>query len=146
MGKDKVKGRAKRYTISGLANKVAVRLQLLRRLEESDGAGYCTCITCGVRKHYKEMQGGHFIERGRMATRLEPLNIFSQCPGCNMFGMKKASVVLEYARKLDEIKPGLSDWLKDKSREEKKYSRAELEDLLEVINEKIKCHEESICS
>ena len=131
----------KRYTIAGLANKVAVRLQLLRRMEEADEDGYCTCITCGVVKHYKEMQGGHFIERGRMNTRLDHWNIWPQCPGCNMFGMKKASVVLEYADALNDIEPGLADEIKARSRIERKYTRIELEELADEIESQIRAAE-----
>lgn len=31
------------------------------------------------------MQGGHFIPRGVIATRWDPLNIQPQCPRCNGF-------------------------------------------------------------
>ncbi len=128
----------KRYTISGLSNKVATRLQLLRIMQEADEYENCLCITCGDYRHYKEMHGGHFIERGKMATKLDPLNIWPQCPGCNMFGMKKASVVLEYAKALNERFPGLADDLKRKSGEVKKYTRLELEELLEQIESEIR--------
>lgn len=128
----------KRYTISGLSNKVATRLQLLRRMQEADEDGYCKCITCGDYRHYKEMHGGHFIERGKMSTKLDPMNIWPQCPGCNMFGMKKASVVLEYAKALNDRFPGLADDLKRKSNEPKKYTRLELEELLNEIESQIR--------
>lgn len=128
----------KRYTISGLSNKVAVRLQLLRRMQEADEYENCLCITCGDYRHYKEMHGGHFIERGKMATKLDPRNIWPQCPGCNMFGMKKASVVLEYAKALNDRFPGLADDLKRLSNEPKKYTRIELEEMLDDINEQIR--------
>lgn len=58
---------------------------LKRRQEESDGMGYCFCITCGVRKYYKEMDNGHFINRGYLATRYEKNNNFPQCTRCNVF-------------------------------------------------------------
>ena len=136
----------KRLTIAGLANKVATRLQLLRRMQEADEDGYCTCITCGDVRHYKEMQGGHFMERGRMNTRLEPLNIWPQCPGCNLFGMKKASVVIEYARALESKQIGLASLLKDLSRQERKYTRIELEEMLDNVNSEIQKTEAGIRS
>ena len=55
-----------------------------------------------------------------------------------MFGMKKASVVLEYAKALNERFPGLADDLKRKSGEVKKYTRLELEELLEQIESEIR--------
>ena len=127
----------KRYTISGLSNKVATRLQLLRRMQEADEYENCLCITCGDYRHYKEMHGGHFMERGRMNTKLEPLNIWPQCPGCNMFGMKKASVVIEYARALESKQIGLASLLKDLSRQERKFTRIELEEMLDNVNSEI---------
>ena len=33
------------------------------RLKYSDKAGIATCYTCGTKKRYHEMQGGHYISR-----------------------------------------------------------------------------------
>lgn len=64
-------------------NAVAGKLQLLRRMEESDSCGKCFCVTCGLRAHYKHLEGGHFISRSYHAVMLEETNIAPQCNSCN---------------------------------------------------------------
>jgi hypothetical protein len=53
------------------------------RLKESDGKGFCTCITCGKMHHYKGIHNGHFIPRDRKATRFNEMNCHPQCVYCN---------------------------------------------------------------
>lgn len=60
----------------------------VRRLEV-DKNGYCACITCGVKKPWKEMQNGHYIPRNHLSTRFDERNCAPQCVGCNMFGRGK---------------------------------------------------------
>ena len=93
---------AKTKTLNQLANDLAVAMQKHVRLKAADSNGLCQCVTCGKRKHWKEMQGGHFIERGKAHKTLEE-NIHPQCPYCNQYGMKKASVVLAYRRYMVDL-------------------------------------------
>ena len=92
----------KTKTLNQLANDLAVAMQKHVRLKAADSNGLCQCVTCGKRKHWKEMQGGHFIERGKAHKTLEE-NIHPQCPYCNQYGMKKASVVLAYRRYMVDL-------------------------------------------
>ena len=45
-----------------------------------------SCVTCGKRAHWKEMQAGHFMSRRHRATRWHEDNVQVQCVRCNMFG------------------------------------------------------------
>ena len=92
----------KTKTLNRLANDLAVAMQKHVRLKAADSNGLCQCVTCGKRKHWKEMHGGHFIERGKAHKTLEE-NIHPQCPYCNQYGMKKASVVLAYRRYMVDL-------------------------------------------
>lgn len=47
------------------------------------------CYTCGVSKHRKNLQCGHFVSRQYLATRWDENNCRPQCVGCNMFGNGK---------------------------------------------------------
>jgi NAD-dependent SIR2 family protein deacetylase len=87
----------KTRTLNKLADDLAVAVQKHVRLKAADSMGFCQCVTCPKKKHWKEMQGGHFIERGKAHKTLEE-NIHPQCPYCNQYGMKRASVVLTYRR------------------------------------------------
>ena len=86
----------KKSTVAQEVEKAAKLLQRLVRLKASDDNGYCQCVTCGKIDHYKAMQGGHFIPRGRTVFKLYEPNIQVQCPSCNLWGMKQAHYVLRY--------------------------------------------------
>ncbi|HDS05885.1 MAG TPA: hypothetical protein ENN95_02465 [Deltaproteobacteria bacterium] len=51
----------------------------------SDDKGYCTCVTCGKKDHWKNMQAGHFISRAKKAIKYDVRNVHCQCPMCNGF-------------------------------------------------------------
>ena len=86
----------KKRTVAQEVEAAAKLLQRYVRLKASDDNGYCTCVTCGKVDHYKAMQGGHFIPRGRTIFKLYEPNIHPQCPHCNCWGMKQAHYVLRY--------------------------------------------------
>ena len=90
------RGTKKRRTIAQEVDKAAVLLQKLVRMKAADDFGYCQCVTCGKVDHYKAMQGGHFIPRGRTILKLYEPNIQVQCASCNCWGMKQAHYVLRY--------------------------------------------------
>ena len=55
------------------------------RIKYSDSNGYCSCVTCGLTKHYKEMQAGHFIPQAQgNAVRFCEENVHPQCYRCNI--------------------------------------------------------------
>lgn len=95
MKKDKPK-KPKVKTIAQELDAAAVLCQRMVRLKAADDNGYCKCITCGVSKPWHDMQGGHFIERGKKATKADEINIHPQCPQCNQWGMKNTTTVLAY--------------------------------------------------
>jgi hypothetical protein len=55
------------------------------RLRDADGMGYCRCVTCGNRFHWKSGDCGHFVQRDRIAVRWDERNASAQCPRCNRF-------------------------------------------------------------
>ena len=133
-------------TIAQEVEKAAVLLQRLVRLKAADENGYCTCVTCGVIKKWNdEMQGGHFFERGRTATKLMVENVHPQCSGCNAFKMKTTGGVLAYRRYMVDMygEDGLDD-LEAESRKVKKYTRAEVEDIAADFKAQIKFHTKRI--
>jgi len=54
------------------------------RLKYSNKHGWVKCFTCGIAKHYKEMQNGHYVTRGKYSTRWDEENCRPQCYGCNI--------------------------------------------------------------
>jgi len=55
------------------------------RRRDADFEGMVLCCTCGIRKHWKELQAGHFIPQAQgNATRWDLTNIHPQCYRCNI--------------------------------------------------------------
>lgn len=46
--------------------------------------GTTSCYTCGLKRHWKELQCGHFVPRQYLATRYDEINCQPQCYACNM--------------------------------------------------------------
>jgi len=117
-------------SISRLANDCAELLQRLVRIKSSDLNGFSRCVTCGKQDQWTNLQGGHFIERGRLATKLVEENIHPQCSGCNMYRMKTASGILDYRLFMTETYgEEFVMELHRLSRSTKKYTRSELEEI-----------------
>lgn len=55
------------------------------RLSAADHDGYCQCVSCGSYHPWQEMDAGHFIPRGSIATRWDERNVHPQCRRCNRF-------------------------------------------------------------
>ena len=92
------------------------------------------------------MHGGHYIERGRLATKLLEKNIHPQCAGCNAFGMKNSTHCRENYRSY-MIKTFGEDFHKQlfaDSLKPKKYTLPEVRDMLAELKEQVKEQEKQI--
>ena len=76
---------SKQQSLEQIRQKCLKAFQLLRRLEEADQFGYCTCISTGKRIYYKECDGGHYISRTCRATELEHDNVWPQSKYANQY-------------------------------------------------------------
>lgn len=76
---------SKQQSLEQVRQKCLKSFQLLRRLEEADEFGYCTCISTGKRGYYKTVDGGHFISRRCRATELDPDNVWPQSKYANQY-------------------------------------------------------------
>ena len=75
---------------STLVKKLDKVFSLWVRMKDADHRGYVNCYTCGVTKHWKEVDAGHFQSRGKYASRWldwsgESVNVKCQCKRCNGF-------------------------------------------------------------
>ena len=126
----------KPLTCAKLADKAAVLLQRLRRLEESDDDGICTCITCGRRQHFSLMDGGHFISRTYTVHKLNPMNIHPQCTGCN--GYKGSNPIAYTLAMIDKFSHEWVENMESSKRDRMKWNRADLNEMIEDLKHKIK--------
>lgn len=59
-------------------------LSLCIRLEGANFDGLCRCITCGVIKHWKEMQASHFVPGRGNGILFDERGLYNCCYGCNV--------------------------------------------------------------
>jgi hypothetical protein len=76
---------SKQQSLEQVRQKCLKAFQLLRRLEEADENGYCTCISTGKREEYQKLDGGHYISRRCRATELEHDNVWPQSKYANQY-------------------------------------------------------------
>ena len=75
----------KKQSLEKIRQKCLKSFQLLRRLEEADEFGMCTCISTGKREYYQKLDGGHYLSRRCRATELEPDNVWPQSKYANQY-------------------------------------------------------------
>jgi hypothetical protein len=104
-----------------------------------NGQWITECITCGVWKPIAQMQAGHFMSRGKYPTRWEEENVNSQCVSCNMF---KSGEQYKYGLALEKkYGEGTAERLAQMSHEVRKFSIADLEQIINDCKEQIKFYE-----
>jgi hypothetical protein len=130
----------KQKTVAKLREEAAVLLQKLVRMKAADENGLASCVTCGKRQHYKEMDGGHFISRKWTATKLVEENIHPQCKGCNQYASGRHDDYSLYM--VDTYGIEMVRELNDKKRELCKQNRIELEDI--KVELKVRISEQAI--
>ena len=72
-------------TISKLKKKLEGLFSHYIRRRNADHLGRVKCFTCGIEKHWKEQQAGHFQSRSHHSTRWDEINVQVQCVKCNMY-------------------------------------------------------------
>ena len=122
-----------------LIDKIAVAMQKLVRVKAADDEGYTNCRTCDAVQHWKELQGGHFIPRGNLATKLMEENIHPQCRGCNGFGMKYGNAEKHYTHYMHDMygRDFVEDMLATVGKPHK-ISRPDLDDMLIDVTSQLK--------
>jgi len=135
-------------TTAKIIDDCAVQMQKLVRLKAADHNGFCKCVTCGKVKHWSEMQGAHFIERGKLGTKIMEENIHPSCQWCNMIGDKHVRWVKEaysmYMR--DMYGEEFVKEMLDQSKQVKKYGKQEALDMLADLKARVKEQEEQLNS
>ena len=78
-------------TIKSLTNKADRLTSYFVRQLYADEHGVVSCCTCGLRKHWREVDCGHYKSRRHKSTRWALTNLGPQCKGCNAFGKVRLS-------------------------------------------------------
>lgn len=106
------------------------------RRRYADDSGYCKCITCGVVKHWKEMDAGHGIGRQHWGVRYNERNVHPQCKKCNGFDGGRMDAYKEAVNKMY----GSQTWdlMLLASKKASKMSQSEIDLLEKYYKQKIK--------
>ena len=87
----------KKLTLSKAKKKAWTAFSLWIRTKDMDENGFVTCYTCGKKKHFKEMNGGHGIGGRNNAVLFDERLVRVQCVGCNIWGRGQYQI---FTRKL----------------------------------------------
>ena len=122
---------------STLVKKLDKIFSIWIRSKDADHAGMVDCFTCGVTKNWKyEIDAGHFMGRGKYATRWDERNVKSQCKKCN--GFRSGEQYL-FAKHLDEeYGKGTADELVYQSNQLAKFTNDELLEKIKHFTELVK--------
>lgn len=105
------------------------------RLKDVDIYGKVKCISCRATMKWTMADCGHFIPRGHMYTRYSEMNCKPQCKGCNQ--MKDGNLI-EFARHLENDRPGSVEILQEQAHIIYKHTRDELKGMIAEYTVKLK--------
>ena len=129
--------------LSALYDELAKLIQKLCRMKAAvheNKEGFIQCVSCNKWYHWKDMQGGHWIERGKLATKFMVENIHPQCVGCNQYGMKFRTETRErYSKYMREMYgDDFCDQMLIDSKKPVKFARSDVEEWIREAKAQIK--------
>tara|TARA_Y100001972_G_scaffold35707_1_gene44089 strand:- start:96 stop:485 length:390 start_codon:yes stop_codon:yes gene_type:complete len=123
-------------TISKLKKKLDKIFSEFIRRRNADHLGRVKCFTCGVEKHWKEQQAGHFQSRSHHSTRWDDVNVQVQCVKCNMY---RQGEQYKFGMYLDQrFGDGTAEELEHRANTIVKLNRVDYEEAIERYKQKIK--------
>lgn len=124
-----------RETISSLKKKAWKLMSEFIRRRNADWKGEVQCVTCGLVKHWKQLQAGHFIPGRRNSILFDERNIHAQCYGCNV--MKQGNTVKYFRFMQRTYGDTVIEELEHLNTIDKQFQPKELEELIQDLKEKI---------
>lgn len=125
----------KSLTTRALVNKLDRIFSKYTRLKDADETGTVACVTCGKLFHWKEVHAGHWIKRQYQSVRFDPRNCHAQCVSDNLYHGGKQDEYGKYI--LDRYGLDAFNDLLAKKREVKKWTRDELQKLIEEYSQRV---------
>ena len=92
------------------------------------------CFTCGIHKHWKEQNAGHYIHKD--CLDFDPINIHCQCVRCNKWLSGNTGVYAE--RLIAEYGEEAIAELRQRANKIKKFSLNELKHIINNLETKLK--------
>ncbi len=131
----------KKVGVASLKKKADTCWSTYVRMRDADMNGIASCISCGVKKPWKQLQNGHFVSRSSSTLRFDDENCNAQCVGCNMF---KQGNQFAYGKALDmKYGDGTAEKLWSQRMDTHKWTITELEEVISDAKEAIKFYEQN---
>jgi len=109
--------------------------EYIRRRDANPLTGQTSCVTCGKRAHWKELQAGHFIAGRRLSILFDFRNCHAQCYGCNVGQCGQYVDYFIYME--DRYGRKIINELRRLKHESRKYSIGDYEELIQELQEKL---------
>ena len=123
-------------TISKLKKELDKWFSLYIRLKDATDEGMVQCFTSGRVYHYKSIHAGHFMSRKSLSTRWDETNVQPQSAADNLF---RQGEQYKFGLALDaKYGEGTAEELQFKSRQIKKFTRVDYEDLISYYKALVK--------
>jgi len=119
----------KKKTLPQLKKILWKHFSVFIRQRDSNSNGYGNCSTCGVHKHWKELQAGHFVSRAELSVCFDERNVHIQCARCNGFRGGEQFIMSIYIDGKYGI--GTSDELQYLRHQPSKFSRTDYVEMIE---------------
>ena len=98
--------------------------------ERDSENGYFTCISCGRTLPIEQMNAGHYIpQKNSSMLRFNEYNVNGECISDN--GFNEFHLINYRKNLINKIGQDMVDWLEENQRTIKKWTRTELEELIE---------------
>lgn len=124
--------------LPGLKSEATKLFQKWVRLNAADDEGFCYCVSCGNRKHWSEMDGGHYIPRSSTMWVLSEKNVHPQCRHCNRFAMQYKAAAQAYTLfMIDTYGREQVDYMIATQKRPVKLFRSDLEEFIEDLKPKV---------
>jgi len=92
--------------------------------------GYFTCISCGKTLPIVQMNAGHYIpQKNSSFLRFNEYNVHGECISDN--GFNEFHLINYRKNLINKVGQEMVDWLEDNQRTVKKWTRSELEEIIE---------------
>lgn len=122
-------GTTKTDTIPKLTAKAQKVFNKYVRERDSEG-GYFTCISCGRTLPIEQMNAGHYIpQKNSSMLRFNEYNVNGECISDN--GFNEFHLINYRKNLINKIGQEMVDWLEENQRTVKKWTRSELEEIIE---------------
>jgi 5-methylcytosine-specific restriction endonuclease McrA len=105
--------------------------------ERDSQGGFFTCISCGKTLPVSSMNAGHYVPvKGGSYLIMNEWNVNGECEGCNCFDEFH---LIGYRRNLiSKIGEDAVRWLEDHRRDSRKWTRAELLEIIDTYSKQVK--------